>query len=217
VNGQQARPHLAPQRGNASGFLNRPKKSIPSTTLFSTLPSSFPASPAAVAASFTSSAIGKNFPQQSQIRRSCQYLLTNNISVYGTNGRRFRSVGHWLPRPLQAALLQPEDVLPRYAIATGGDIDMSSPKTPSRTPSSRFTDSVRSATPSSMTVTNPPSAASTMVIDVHLERPARVPDRCQAGLLSNRIRTIAALIGAIHIVGNLIRPALSAWYSVLLP
>jgi len=195
VNGHRP-THPCPQRGNAAAFLTCPKKSIPSTTYSLRCPSSFQPAPRRRPHHLRHQR-WQEFPQQSQIRRSCPSICSPTPSPSTEPMSGFRLCGHWLPRPLQAA---PPASQKMFCLATPSpyrwriDHELSE-KRPSRTPSSDHR-SVRSAT--------------TLIYDSHQthhqrqvpcdrrapRRPARVPDRCQAGLLSNRIRTIAALIGA---------------------
>ena len=98
-----------------------------------------------------------------------QYLLTNNISVYGTNVGDSALWGIGYLDRMKLPLLQPEDVLPRYAIATGGDIDHELSENGIQNAFVKITDSVRSAYTLGYYSHQPTISGKYHVIDVHLE------------------------------------------------
>jgi VWFA-related protein len=123
VNGQQADPTLAPQRGNASGFLLQPKDVHPLNDAILYAAEQLSSQPKGRRRVIYVVSDGKNSRSKAKYNEVVRYLLANNITVYGTNVGDSALWGIGYLDRMKLPLIQAEDVLPRYAIATGGDVD----------------------------------------------------------------------------------------------
>ena len=123
VNGQQADPTLAPQRGNASGFLLQPKDVHPLNDAILYAAEQLASQPKGRRRVIYVISDGKNSRSKATYKEVLQYLLANNIMVSGTQvgDSAIWGIGA-LDRP-KLPFLQPEDLLPRYCVQTGGDVD----------------------------------------------------------------------------------------------
>ncbi|MFP5230119.1 MAG: VWA domain-containing protein [Acidobacteriota bacterium] len=145
VNGLQADPTLAPQRGNAGGFLVLPKEVHPLNDAILYAAEQLASQPPGRRRVIYVISDGKNSRSKASFKEVLQYLLTNNISVYGTNvgDSALWGVGY-LDRS-KLPFLQPEDVLPRYALLTGGDVDHELSENGIQSAFVKITDSLRTA------------------------------------------------------------------------
>jgi VWFA-related protein len=123
VNGLQADPTLAPQPGNAGGFLVLPKEAHPLNDAILYAAEQLSSQPKGRRRVIYVISDGRNLRSKASFKEVVQYLLTNNISVSGTNVGDTALWGIGYLDRLKLPLLQPDDVLPRYAIATGGEVD----------------------------------------------------------------------------------------------
>jgi len=123
VNGLQADPTLAPQPGNAGGFIVIPKEAHPLNDAILYAGEQLASQPKGRRRIIYVISDGRNLRSKASFKEVVQYLLTNNISVYGTNVGDSALWGIGYFDRMKLPLLQAEDVLPRYAIATGGDVD----------------------------------------------------------------------------------------------
>ena len=122
INGEQADPTLAPQRGNGGGFLVLPKEVHPLNDAILYAAEQLASQPKGRRRIIYVISDGRNLRSKASFKEVTQYLLTNNISVYGTQVGESALWGiGWMDR-LKLPLMQPEDVLPRFALATGGDV-----------------------------------------------------------------------------------------------
>jgi VWFA-related protein len=145
VNGQQADPTLAPQRGNASGFLNLPKEVHPLNDAILYAAEQLASQPRERRRIIYVVTDGKNSRSKASYKEVVEYLLAHNISVYGTNvgDSALWGIGYFDRTKLP--FLQPEDLLPRYAIQTGGEVDHQLSENGIQAAFVRITDSVRTA------------------------------------------------------------------------
>lgn len=123
VNGQQADPTLAPQPGNAGPFIVIPKESHPLNDAILFAAEQLASQPKGRRRIIYVVSDGRNVRSKASFKEVLQYLLTNNISVYGTNVGDSALWGIGYLDRMKLPLLQPEDVLPRYALFTGGEVD----------------------------------------------------------------------------------------------
>lgn len=123
VNGQQADPTLAPQPGNAGGFIVVPKESHPLNDAILYAAEQLAGQPKGRRRVIYVISDGRNVRSKAKYSEVVQYLLTNNITVYGANVGSSALWGIGYLDRLKLPLIQPDDVLPRYALATGGDVD----------------------------------------------------------------------------------------------
>jgi VWFA-related protein len=123
VNGQQADPTLAPQPGNAGGFIVIPKEVHPLNDAILFAAEQLASQPKERRRIIYVISDGRNLRSKAKYNEVVQYLLRNNIAVYGTQVGESALWGIGYLDRLKLPLLQPDDVLPRYALATGGDVD----------------------------------------------------------------------------------------------
>lgn len=122
INGQQVDPNLAPQRGN-SGFLILPKSAHPLNDAILYAANLLAQQPRGRKRIIYVISDGKNTRSQASYRQVAKFLLTNNISVYGTLVGDAATWGVGFLDKVHLPLLPPEDVLPKFAVATGGQVD----------------------------------------------------------------------------------------------
>jgi VWFA-related protein len=123
VNGQQADPTLAPQRGNASGFLLQPKDVHPLNDAILFAAEQLASQPRGRRRVIYVISDGKNSRSKASYKEVRDYLLANNILVSGTQVGDSAIWGIGALDRQKLPFLQPEDLLPRYCVATGGDVD----------------------------------------------------------------------------------------------
>ena len=145
VNGLQADPTLAPQHGNAGGFLMLPKEIHPLNDAILYAAEQLASQPRGRRRVIYVISDGKNSRSKASYKEVVQYLLANNISVYGTNVGDSALWGIGYLDRTKLPFLQPEDVLPRYAIATGGDVDHELSENGIQSAFVKITDSLRTA------------------------------------------------------------------------
>lgn len=122
VNGQQADPTLAPQPGNASNFLVLPREAHPLNDAILFAAEQLASQPRGRRRIIYVISDGKNVRSKASFKEVAQYLLTNNITVYGAGVGDAALMGIGYLDRTKLPFLQPEDVLPRYAAATGGEV-----------------------------------------------------------------------------------------------
>jgi VWFA-related protein len=122
INGQQVDPNLAPQRGN-SGFLMVPKQTHPLNDAILYAANLLASQPRGRKRVIYVISDGKESRSQASYREVVRYLLTNNISVYGTLVGDASIWGVGFLDKVHLPLVPPEDVLPKYCVATGGEVD----------------------------------------------------------------------------------------------
>ncbi|HTX41369.1 MAG TPA: VWA domain-containing protein [Acidobacteriaceae bacterium] len=122
VNGQPADPTLEPQPGNASGFLVLPREAHPLNDAILYAAEQLAGQPRGRRRIIYVVSDGKNVRSKASFKEVAQYLLTNNISVYGAGVGDASLWGIGYLDRTKLPLMSPEDVLPRYAAATGGEV-----------------------------------------------------------------------------------------------
>ncbi len=145
VNGLQVDPTLAPQRGNASGVFLLPKEVHPLNDAILYAAEQLASQPRGRRRVIYVISDGKNSRSKASYKEVVQYLLAHNISVYGTNVGDSALWGVGYLDRTKLPFLQPEDVLPRYAIATGGDVDHELSENGIQSAFVKITDSLRTA------------------------------------------------------------------------
>ena len=145
VNGEQADPTLAPQRGNAGNFLVVPKEAHPLNDAILFAAEQLASQPRGRRRIIYVIGDGRNIRSKASFKEVMQYLLTNDISVYGTQVGESALWGIGYLDRLKLPLLQPEDLLPRYALFTGGDVDAEMSENGIQNAFSKIAASVRTA------------------------------------------------------------------------
>jgi VWFA-related protein len=169
VNGLPADPTLTPQRGNASGILNLPKEVHPLNDAILYAAEQLASQPRGRRRVIYVVTDGKNSRSKATYKEVVQYLLANNISVYGTNVGDSALWGIGYLDRTKLPFLQPEDLLPRYAIATGGDVDHEIHENGIQAAFVKIADSVRTAYTLGYYSHQPTISGKYHVIDVRLE------------------------------------------------
>lgn len=145
VNGVSADPTLAPGHTNSPGFINLPKEVHPLNDAILYAAEQLASQPRGRRRIIYVISDGKNVRSKASFREVRDYLLTNNISVYGTQVGEAAMWGIGYFDRLKLPLLQPEDLLPRYALATGGTVDAQMSENGIQSAFSRIASSVRTA------------------------------------------------------------------------
>lgn len=122
VNGLPADPTLEPQHGNSGGFLVVPKDVHPLNDAILFAAEQLANQPRGRRRVIYVVSDGRNIRSKASYKEVVEYLLAHNISVYGTEvgDSALWGIG-WFDR-LKLPLVQPDDLLPRYAVATGGAV-----------------------------------------------------------------------------------------------
>ncbi len=145
VNGLQVDPTLSPQHGNASGVLMLPKEIHPLNDAILYAAEQLASQPRGRRRVIYVISDGKNSRSKASYKEVVQYLLAHNVSVYGTNVGDSALWGFGYLDRTKLPFLTPEDVLPRYAIATGGDVDHELSENGIQSAFVKITDSLRTA------------------------------------------------------------------------
>jgi VWFA-related protein len=122
VNGEQADPTLAPQHGNAGAFVTLPKEIHPLNDAILYAAEQLASQPRGRRRIIYVVSDGKNVRSKAKQPQVIEYLLTNNIAVYGTEVGDASLWGIGYLDRAKIPFLQPDNILPRYALATGGDM-----------------------------------------------------------------------------------------------
>ncbi len=142
INGLQVDPNLAPQRGN-SGFLMVPRETHPLNDAILYAANLLASQPRGRKRVIYVISDGKESRSQASYHEVVRYLLTNNISVYGTLVGDASIWGVGFLDKVHLPLLPPEDVLPKYCVATGGEVDSEFTENGIQESFSRILDTVR--------------------------------------------------------------------------
>lgn len=123
INGQLVDPNLAVQRGNNGGFLNTPKEVHPLNDAILTAARLLSKQPKGRRKIIYVITDGKESGSKATQKEVIQYLLTNDISVYGTLVGDSAVWGIGYLDKLHLPLLPTNNVMPRYTVATGGSLE----------------------------------------------------------------------------------------------
>jgi VWFA-related protein len=145
VNGQQADPTLAPQRGNAQNWVTVPRSTHPLNDAILFAAEQLASQPRGRRRIIYVISDGKNVRSKAEYRQVREFLLTNNIAVYGTEVGDASLWGIGYLDRAKLPFLQPDNVLPRYALDTGGDVQAELNENGIQTAFVHITDSVRGA------------------------------------------------------------------------
>lgn len=123
INGHDVDPNLAPQRGNTGPFLNLPKEIHPLNDAILYAARELAKQPKGRRRIIYVITDGKESGSKVTQKEVIQYLLTNNISIYGSLVGDSAVWGVGYLDKLHLPLLPTNNVMPRYAILTGGSLD----------------------------------------------------------------------------------------------
>jgi VWFA-related protein len=169
VNGEAPDPTLTPQRGNSSPFLNMPRETHPLNDAILYAAEQLASQPKERRRVIYVISDGKNVRSKASYKEVVQYLLAHDISVNGTNVGDTALWGFGFLDRQKLPLLQPEDVLPRYAIATGGDVAHELSEDGIQRTFIHIADSVRTQYTLGYLSHQPTISGKYHTIDVHLE------------------------------------------------
>jgi VWFA-related protein len=146
INGQLADPTLAPERGNANDWYIQPRSVHPlnDAILFAAeqLASQPPHEHRRIIYVISD---GQNVRSKATQKEVIDYLLTNNVAVYGTEVGDASLWGIGYLDRAKLPFLKPDNVLPRYALLTGGDVQAELSESGIQNAFVHITDSVRAA------------------------------------------------------------------------
>jgi VWFA-related protein len=123
INGHEVDPNLAPQRGNTGPFLNIPKDIHPLNDAILFAAKQLAKQPKGRRRILYVITDGKEAGSKATQKEVIQYLLTNNISVYGSLVGDSAVWGVGYLDKLHLPLLPTNNVMPRYTVLTGGSLD----------------------------------------------------------------------------------------------
>lgn len=123
VNGHSVDPNLDTQRGNSGPFLNIPKETHPLNDAILAAAKQLARQPAGRHRIIYVVTDGRESGSKATQKQVIQYLLTNNISVYGTvvGDSAIWGLGYLDKKHLP--LLPASNIMPRYIAMTGGSLD----------------------------------------------------------------------------------------------
>ena len=123
INGQDVDPNLDPQRGNSGPFLTLPKEIHPLNDAILFAAKQLAKQPEGRKRIIYVVTDGKEYGSKATQKEVIQYLLTNNISVYGTLVGDSALWGIGYLDKIHLPLLPTNNVMPRYTVMTGGSLD----------------------------------------------------------------------------------------------
>lgn len=169
VNGQPVDPTLYPQRGNATGILFPERDAHPLNDAILYAAEQLASQPRGRRRVIYVISDGRNQRSKASYKEVVQYLLAHNISVSGTNVGDSAVWGIGYLDRTKLPLLQPEDVLPRYVLATGGDIYHELSENGIQNAFTKIADSVRTAYDLQYVSHQPNISGKYHVVDVRVE------------------------------------------------
>lgn len=123
INGQMVDPNLETQRGNAGNFLNSPRDVHPLNDAILAAARLLASQPKGRRRIIYVITDGKESGSKATQKEVIKYLLTNEISVYGTIVGDSAMWGVGYLDKLHLPLLPTDNIMPRYAVMTGGSLD----------------------------------------------------------------------------------------------
>jgi VWFA-related protein len=146
INGKQVDPNLAPQRGNA-GFIVIPKETHPLNDAILEAAKSLAQQPKGRRRILYIISDGKESGSKATYKEVVRYLLTNEISVYGTlvGDSAMWGVGYLDKWHIPLLPTMRDNILPKYALATGGALQSQYSENGIQTSFAKITESVRAS------------------------------------------------------------------------
>jgi VWFA-related protein len=143
INGQPPDPTLQPHPGGNWGILPHPAHPLNDAILFAAR--QLASQPRGRRRIIYVVSDGKNVRSKAGYKEVLEYLETNNISVYGTEVGDASLWGIGYLDRLKLPFLQPDNVLPRFALPTGGDVQAQLTENGIQNAFIHITESVRTA------------------------------------------------------------------------
>ncbi|WP_254062042.1 VWA domain-containing protein [Acidobacterium sp. S8] len=146
INNKQVDPNLAPQRGNA-GFIVIPKEVHPLNDAILAAAKQLAQQPKGRRRVLYVISDGKESGSKASYKEVVRYLLTNNISVYGTlvGDSAMWGVGYLDKWHIPLLPTMRDNILPKYALATGGALESQFSENGIQNSFAKITESVRAA------------------------------------------------------------------------
>lgn len=125
INGKQVDPNLDPQRSGVGGFIMLPKNVHPLNDAILAAAKALSQQPKGRRRILYVMSDGKESGSKASYKEVVRYLLTNNISVYGTlvGDSALWGVGYLDKKHIPLLPTMRDNILPKYALATGGTLD----------------------------------------------------------------------------------------------
>jgi VWFA-related protein len=144
VNGRLVDPNLAPQRGNA-GFIVVPRETHRLNDAILRAAQSLAQQPKGRRRILYIISDGKELGSKASYKEVVRYLLTNNISVYGTlvGDSALWGVGYLDKMHIPLLPTMRDNILPKYALATGGALESQASENGIQRSFAKITESVR--------------------------------------------------------------------------
>ena len=143
INGHDVDPNLSIQRGNSGPFLNLPKEKHPLNDAILAAAKALSQQPKGRRRIIYVITDGKESGSKATQKEVIQFLLTNNISVYGTIVGDSALWGVGYLDKLHLPLLPTDNIMPRYAVLTGGSLESEISENGIQRSFSAITDSLR--------------------------------------------------------------------------
>lgn len=146
INSKQVDPNLAPQRGNA-GFIVIPKEVHPLNDAILEAAKSLAQQPKGRRRILYVISDGKESGSKASYKEVVRYLLTNDISVYGTlvGDSAMWGIGYLDKWHIPLVPTMRDNIMPKYSLATGGALQSQFSENGIQTSFAKITDSVRAA------------------------------------------------------------------------
>ena len=146
INGKQVDPNLAPQRGNG-GFIMIPKEVHPLNDAILAAAKQLAQQPKGRRRVLYVISDGKESGSKASYKEVVRYLLTNNISVYGTlvGDSAMWGVGYLDKWHIPLLPTMRDNIMPKYALATGGALESQFSENGIQNSFAKITESVRGA------------------------------------------------------------------------
>ena len=143
INGQVPDPNVAPQRNSTAGFLVAPKDTHPLNDAILYAAKQLAKQPRGRRRILYVITDGKESGSKASLKEVVRYLLTNNISVYGTLVGDSATWGIGYLDKIHLPLLPTDNVMPKYIQQTGGSLDAELSENGIQNSFSKITESVR--------------------------------------------------------------------------
>jgi len=143
INGKPVDPNLNPQRNSGGAFLTAPKEVHPLNDAILDAAKALARQPKGRRRILYVISDGKEAGSKASLKEVVRYLLTNKISVYGTLVGDSATWGIGYLDKLHLPLLPTNNVLPKYAMQTGGSLDAELFENGIQLSFARITESVR--------------------------------------------------------------------------
>ena len=143
INGQSVDPNLSPQRNSGAGFLVAPKEVHPLNDAILDAAKALARQPKGRRRILYVITDGKEAGSKASLKEVVRYLLTNKISVYGTLVGDSAVWGIGYLDKFHLPLLPTNNLMPKYALQTGGSLDAELSENGIQLSFAKITESVR--------------------------------------------------------------------------